>query len=361
MLKLRNTRSYGLSCGALHLAVLAGLLTTEVSGQLSSSSTDMALQQRLATVVKTHDGGVTLYAKQLQSQQTVELDASRPVQTASVIKLAILYEAMEQVRSGKTHWEDKIVLKAGDAVSGSGLLQFLDTPTTLTLKDILTMMIVVSDNTATNLAIDRLGLDAVDDRLVQLGLRNTHLYKKIGKPATTPMPADQTRFGLGKTTAQEMEMLMERIALCQLDPVSPVSQPASLTERDAATCDVALTMLRNQVYREMIPRYLDSLDSTETGVGIANKTGSLDAVRNDVAIISGKSGPIVLSIFTYGNADHGWTVDNAAEVLIAKLAKEIVTTWSPEGLDSKALLPGMGIVPLSRESSTAEHAVPSKR
>ena len=350
-----------MSWSALRLVVLAGLLTKTVSGQLSSNSTDMALQQRLAAMVKTHDGGVTLYAKQLRSQQTVELDASKPVQTASVIKLAILYEAMEQIRAGKSRWDDKIVLKTGDAVSGSGVLQFLDSPTTLSLKDILTMMVVVSDNTATNLAIDHLGLGAVDDRLVQLGLPNTYLYKKIGKPSAAPMPADQTRFGLGKTTAQEMEMLMERIALCQLDPVSSASHPAPLAEKDAAICDVALTMLRNQFYREMIPRYLDSLDPTETGVGVANKTGSLDAVRDDVAIISGKNGPIVLSIFTYNNADHGWTVDNSAELLIAKLAKEIVKTWSPEGLDSKTLLPGMAIVPLSHESGTAEPAGPSKR
>ena len=65
---------------------------------------------------------------------------------------------MEQVREGRLHWGDHLELKDGDAVRGSGLLQFFDTPLALTVKDVLTLMIVVSDNTATNLAIERLGL-----------------------------------------------------------------------------------------------------------------------------------------------------------------------------------------------------------
>jgi beta-lactamase class A len=102
-------------------------------------------------------------------------------------------------------------------------------------------------------------------------------------------------------------------------------------------------MLKNQFYRETIPRFLETVDTSETGTAIASKTGSLDAVRNDVAIVMGKSGPMVLSIFTYGNRDHGWTVDNEAEVSIAKLAKVIVDTWSPTGLDGKNLIPGLGL------------------
>jgi beta-lactamase class A len=102
-------------------------------------------------------------------------------------------------------------------------------------------------------------------------------------------------------------------------------------------------MLKNQFYRETIPRYLETVDTSENGTAIASKTGSLDAVRVDVAIVMGKGGPMVLSIFTYDNQDHGWTVDNEAEVMIAKLAKEIVSAWSPEGIDGKMLVPGLGL------------------
>jgi beta-lactamase class A len=266
------------------------------------------------------------------------MDADKPVQTASVIKLAILFEAMEEVRAGKAHWDEKLTLAKGEGVSGSGVLMFFDTPLTLTLKDALTMMVIVSDNTATNLAIDRFGVDTVNARIAWLGLKDTHLYKKVMKPATGPMPADQPKFGLGKTTAREMAMVMERIGRCELAGPGEAPQPD-----DAAICQVALTMLRNQFYRNTIPRYLEKLDSSETGSGIASKTGSLNAVRNDVAIVAGKSGPMVISIFTYENDDKSWTADNQAEMMIARLAKEIVEAWSPQGLDGKTLIPGLGL------------------
>jgi beta-lactamase class A len=299
---------------------------------------DQSLQQKLAALAATHKGHVTLYATQLNTGKTVALDADRPIQTASVIKLAILYEAMEQVREGKAHWEEKLTLAKGDGVNGSGVLTFFDTPLTLTLKDVLTMMVIVSDNTATNLAIDRFGVGTINARIAWMGLNSTHLYKKIGKPATESMPADQPKFGLGKTTAHEMETVMERIGRCELGKPGEPAQPG-----DTAICQTALTMLRNQFYRNTIPRYLEKLDSSETGSGIASKTGSLNAVRNDVAIVAGKSGPIVISIFTDGNQDQSWTADNEAEIIIARLAKEIVEAWSPEGLDGRILVPGLGL------------------
>jgi beta-lactamase class A len=176
-----------------------------------------------------------------------------------------------------------------------------------------------------------------------MGLKNTHLYKKIGKPATEPMPADQPKYGLGKTTPREMAEVMERIGRCELDPPGAPGKPIS--EKDAAICGVAMKMLRNQFYRDTIPRYLEKLDATESGSGTASKTGSLNAVRNDVAIVAGKSGPMVLSIFTYDNADTGWTADNEGELTIAKLAKAIVEAWSPQGIDGKVLVPGLGLGP----------------
>ena len=306
-----------------------------------------ALEVQLRSLAAAHHGKVALYATQLNTGKTVALDADTVVQTASVIKLTILFEAMEQVRAGKAHWDDKITLQPGDAVSGSGLLLFLDTPQTLTLKDILTLMVIMSDNTATNLAMDKIGLDAVNARIAWMGLENTHLYKKIGKPATEPMPDDQPKYGLGKTTPREMAEVMERIGLCRMDDPGrlKIASARPLAEKDTEICGVAMKMLRNQFYRDTIPRYLEKLDKTETGSGTASKTGSLNAVRADVAIVAGKTGPMVLSVFTYDNVDTGWTADNEGELTIAKLAKMIVDTWSPEGIDGKTLVPGLGLVP----------------
>jgi beta-lactamase class A len=318
--------------------VLTMVMTLGVPCWAQGTGAEATLEGKLRGIVAEHHGKVALYATQLNTGRVVGIDADAVVQTASVIKLTILFEAMEQVRSGKAHWEDKITLAPGDAVSGSGVLLFLDAPVTLTLKDVLTMMVIMSDNTATNLAIDKIGLDAVNARIAWMGLKDTHLYKKIGKPAEGPMPADQPKFGLGKTTPREMARVMERIGRCQLDQTS-----GPISEKDVAICGVAIKMLRNQFYRDTIPRYLEKLDATETGSGTASKTGSLNAVRVDVAIVAGKTGPMVLSIFTYDNKDTGWTADNEGEVTIAKLSKVIVDAWSPDGIDGKTLVPGLGL------------------
>ena len=338
--------------GFVALLSLTGILGTPLAAQRPNATAnsdkvaDVKLQQQLAALAAAHHGRVAVYAKQWKTGRAVAIDADLPVPTASVIKLAILFEAMEQVRAGKARWDEKITLPKGDAVGGSGVLTFFDAPLTLTLKDVLTMMVIVSDNTAANLAIDRLGLDAVNARIAWMGLKDTHLYRKVMKPPSGPMPEDQPKFGLGKTTAREMATVMERIGRCQLGAPGEAQQAG-----DAAICQVALTMLRNQFYRDTIPRYLEKLDATEDGSGTASKTGSLNAVRNDVAIVAGKDGPMVISIFTYENQDHGWTADNEGELTIGKMAKAIVDAWSPGGLDGKILVPGLG---LERESHKPE-------
>jgi beta-lactamase class A len=295
-----------------------------------------SLGEQVRAIATAHHGDIGLFAENLKTHETVAISPDTPVQTASVIKLAILYEALEQVRSGTARFDDKITLTKADQVPGSGVLLFFDAPLTLTLKDVLTMMIVMSDNSATNLVIDHLGLENIDARIAKLGLKDTYLYKKIFTPAPagTVMPADQKRFGLGKTTAHEMATLMTKIARCEL------AEPGNPTRADdAALCEVALKMLRVQFYRNAIPRYLDGMPGA-TSDSIANKTGSLDAVRNDVAAISTKNGMVIISAFTFNNKDHSWGAEQEGELTIAKLARAIIRGWSPDGLAAWPGMPG---------------------
>ena len=332
-------------------ACLVAMVIGVSSHASAQQNGDAAMYTKLNTMIQQHQGKVALYARQLNSSHEIAINADEPVQTASIIKLAILYNAMVDVREGKASWDEKLTLKPGEPVGGSGMLHFFDTPLTVTLKDVLTMMVIVSDNTATNMAIDRFGVDAVNARIESLGLKNTHLYKKVMVPATGPLPADYAKFGLGKTTPREMAEIIEQIGECHLRRAGSADTTtvgrtatgltgwAPMDDKDKAVCDVALTMLKDQFYRETIPRYLpNGGDQT-----VASKTGSLNAVRNDVALVAGKSGPMVISIFTYDNQDQSWTVDNSAEMLIAKLAKVIVDGWSPAGLDAKEMVPGLGL------------------
>jgi beta-lactamase class A len=300
--------------------LLLGTLFTFVC---SAAAPGDALQQQAQEIAAHHKGGLTLYAEDLKTGRTVAIEPDRKVATASVIKLCILFDALEQIRAGKVHFEDRLTLKKEDQVPGSGVLLFFDTPAEVTLKDALRMMIIMSDNTATNLVIDHLGFANIDHRIESLGLRDTYLFNKVFAHSALPLPperlADHKTFGLGETTAREMASVMKRIATC---------------EAGDALCKEALTMLGDQFYRDCIPRFLDGWNAPGTGDGVAvgNKSGSLDEVRNDVAIVAAKRGPIVISAFTFDNQDHSWQADNEAELTIAKLAKAIVTAWSPEGL-----------------------------
>ncbi len=289
---------------------------------------DPTLTAQLQSIASAHHGSVALFAENLATHQTVALAPDNPVQTASVIKLAILYEALEQIRSGKASFADSITFTPSADAPGSGLLHLLDAPLTLTFKDVLTLMIVMSDNVAANLAIDHLGLPNIDARIVTLGLKDTWLYKKVFTPVPpgTVLPPDFKRFGLGKTTAREMAALMSRFVRCDLAPAGTLPLPG-----DPALCDAALHMLHVQFYRSAIPRYLDTMPGA-TGNSIANKTGSLDAVRNDVAAVSTRHGTVVISCFTWDNKDRSWGAEHEAEITIARLARAIILAWSPDGL-----------------------------
>jgi beta-lactamase class A len=305
------------------------LASAVLSAAAQPSPGDQALDARLQQIANAHQGRVTVFARNLKTGQTASLAPDEPVQTASVIKLAILLDAAEQIRSNRASLDEKLVLTHANQVAGSGVLGILDTPLPLTLRDTLTLMVVLSDNTATNLAIDRLGLAHIDATIQAAGLKDTWLYKKVYVPATGPMPPDQPRFGLGKTTAREMASLMERLVSCRLSLGGASPMPG-----DGKLCGAILHMLRNQQDRDSLPRYLETLDTSESGSAIANKTGALNAVRNDVALIATKSGPVIIAAFTQDNADRRWTGDNEAEMTLGKVAQAIVTAWSPAGLDA---------------------------
>lgn len=283
------------------------------------------LQKKIEALAASYQGHVALYAKNLTTGETVSLDPERPVQTASVIKLPLMLQAFEQVKAGRLKLSAPVVLAKGNQVPGSGILNLMDPGLTLSLKDTITLMMTLSDNTATNMVIDVVGLPPTNEMLARMGLHNTYFYKKVFKPAEGPMPPDQKQFGLGKTTAEEMAKVMESIYRCDMG--------------DRGLCLQMITIMRNQQYRDMLPRYLERADASEDLSAIADKIGALDDVRNDVALVYTQRGPVIISIFTYDNADKSWTPENRAEILIGRLAQVIANTWSPEGLAAKVTEP----------------------
>ena len=288
---------------------------------LASTASASGLQKKIEDMAAADHGHVALYAKNLTTGATVSLDASRPVQTASVIKMPLMLQAFEQVQAGKLKLTQPVVLTKENQVQGSGILNILDPGLTMTLKDAITLMMTLSDNTATNMVIDTVGLAPTNEMLARMGLHNTYFYKKVFLPPEGPMPPDQKQFGLGKTTAEEMARVLESVYRCDMG--------------NRELCLEMITIMRNQQDHDMAPRYLVTPPGSEALSAVADKVGALDDVRNDVALVYTQRGPVIISIFTYGNQDQSWTPDNQAEILIGRLAQAIVNAWSPEGLAAK--------------------------
>jgi beta-lactamase class A len=309
---------------------------------LASTGSAANLQKQLNRMAAHFHGKVTLYAINMKTGDTVAIDADQPVQTASVIKLPIMVETFAEVAAGQRGLEGKLVLTKDNQVPGSGILAQLQPGLQVTLYDAVVLMMDLSDNTATNMVINHIGIPAVNARIKAMGLKDTYLYKKVFKPAEGPMPPDQAKFGLGKTTAREMADVMESIEGCATGAKPPAHAPANWNGvNDPERCRQMIEIMRNQQQnRNMIPHYLETIDTSDQGSAIADKVGELDDVRADVAVVYSKAGPIVISAFTYDNKDQTWTAENEAELLIARMAKLIVNTWSPAGLEPPKGAPG---------------------
>jgi beta-lactamase class A len=308
-----------LSAAILAFVMLApGIARAQQSGTRSDERRDETMQHLMDHLAAHHHGKVSLYATALRTGQTVAIDPDRPVNTASVIKVAIMLEAMYQVKEGRVSFNDDLTLRKEDQVSGSGVLLLYHTPATVNFETAIVLMITQSDNTATNLVLAHVGRERVNARLRSLGFALTTSIRPIGHSEQGDQSPELKPFGIGRTTAREMAGILEAIERCDLG--------------DKVLCARMVDIMEHQFWRNGIPHYLEDADTTEVASHIANKTGSLDRVRNDVGVVYTKDGPIVVSVFTYDNEDQSWTPENEAELLIARMAKTIVGGWAPHGL-----------------------------
>lgn len=273
------------------------------------------LESRLQQIISGFKGNVAFAAKNLHTGEVVGINSDEKVQTASVIKLPILVETFFQVKEGRAQWEDLILLDQASKVQGSGILQDLSGGLILTLRDAATLMIVLSDNTATNLLIDRVGIDSVNSRMKKLGLENTRLFKKVFLPPEKPSE-EQKKFGLGMTTPTEMLRLLDMLFRGELV--------------DKESSEAMISILKKQRDTDQIPRHITYNESGENreGILVANKTGALERVRNDVGLVFSKKGMCAFAIFTWNSTDTRWTADNAATLTVAQLSKALYDYFS---------------------------------
>ena len=147
---------------------------------LSVSASGQSLDDQVKNLVTSFKGKVNLFAKNLDTGETYGLNPDERVRTASTIKIAVMIEAFARVAEGKAKWTDEVILTKEKKVSGSGILGELSDGLKLTLRDAVNLMMILSDNTATNLVLDVLTTDAVNARMESLGFKQIKIMRKVG-------------------------------------------------------------------------------------------------------------------------------------------------------------------------------------
>ena len=292
---------------------IAGVLVAFVStlqGVQAQTSAAPSLDARVRAEIAPFKGKVSLFAKNLDTGETYSFSGDERVRTASTIKIAVMIEAFTRVAEGRAKWPDELVLTKAARYGGSGVLPELADGLRLTLRDCVNLMMVVSDNTATNMVLDYLTTDAVNSRMNSLGFKDTRIMRRIGgggesKEGKEP---DNKRFGLGATTPHEMVRILEK-----LDAGEIVNK--------AASKEMINLMKREQV-RFAIAR-------TIPDVPMASKYGALDALRSCVAIVYSKHGKIAMAITVDDMPEVNWSVDNLGYLLMSRLSMILL-----EGLKS---------------------------
>ena len=294
--------------------VVDGLRTVPLhaSAQAPMPTPLQHLQASIERTTRSINATWGIYVKSLQTGEEVALDADRQMETMSTIKIPLMVEAFEQIKAGKFKLTDTYTFVAKDSQPGTGTIQRLDPGAVMTVKDLLTMMIIVSDNTATEVLYRMVGgPDAVNARMDVLGLRQTRAMNVPSRwfPALRAAPTTEQfyrdgKYPFGLSTPREMGRLLEMM------------ERGTLV--DKASSDLMLSIMRGQLYRTRIPRYL-------TGYAIPHKTGDfLPYVGDDVGMLEAPGQTIILSVFTGNHFGSGELLENA----IGLVAKEVADYFS---------------------------------
>lgn len=266
---------------------------------IAATAQPVRLQQNVERITRSVNAQWGIYVKVLDTGEEIAINADKQMDTMSTIKIPLMIEAFRQIEAGKLSLTERVELTEAMKRPGTGILRSLDTGATITLKDTLMLMNIVSDNTATDFVFDKVGgVEPVNALMTSYGLKFTR--------ATTPSsgwfaalraaasPADFHREGkhaYGLSSAREMGVLLEKIATGQA-----VSKASS---------DAMLTMLRGQVYSSRLPKYV-------TGFRVAHKTGDfLPYIGNDVGIFESEKRNIVVCVFTAGHYGVGAQLEDA--------------------------------------------------
>jgi D-alanyl-D-alanine carboxypeptidase (penicillin-binding protein 5/6) len=261
-------------------------------------------------LIERHKGHVAVAVKHLDSGAFYGYREQAVMPTASLIKFPVMVAAYQAAAEGRLDLDTLVTLKEDDRVPGSGILTSHFSPgTRLSLRDAVRLMIVYSDNTATNLVLDALGIEATARLMEHMEMPNTRIHAKVFRRETSVDPNRSRQYGLGSTTALETLTLYERLHREEL-----VSAEASRRMLDH---------LRHCEDDRKLKRDLPD------GTKIAHKSGATSRIRCDAGLIESPGGTLVVCVLTGENEDRSWSDSNQAERLCGAIAKVAYEHFNP--------------------------------
>jgi beta-lactamase class A len=264
------------------------------------------LQANIERITKSVNAKWGIYIKCLETGEEIAINADEQMDTMSVIKIPLMVEAFRQIEAGKFALTDRVTLKDADKRPGTGIMRSLDGGASMTIKDVITLMNIVSDNTATDIMFEKVGgIEAVNKLMDGYGyksIRATRLCADWFKALRAAASAEQfhrdgkTPYGLA--SVREMGKLLEKIK--KGEAVNPKAS------------EQMLEIMRGQVYSSRLPKYV-------TGFRVPHKTGDfLPFIGNDVGILESPNRNVVICVFTANHFGIGANLEDA----IARIAEQ---------------------------------------
>jgi len=283
------------------LALLPALYLTFVGADPAPPT----LEARLAPLIKAHKGKVAVAVKHLDTGVSYYHNADAVMPAADLIEVAVMIEVYFQADESKLNLTDPLTLREDDKVHGSGILSvYFSEGAQFPVRDAVRLMMAVSDNTATNLLLDKIGIANVNTRMKAWGFPETRLNAKVGRTGTTSVDPERSRlYGLGSTTAREMAALFELLQ--------------TGTRARPAIKQSLLGHLKNNRDPDKFTRLLPP------GTMVAHKDGSGGSIRTDAGIIETPAGLAVVCVLTTDNEDRRPVPDNAGNLLCARVARAV--------------------------------------
>ena len=291
--------------------------TSAATGGAFQRADTAALHRTLDSLAAAHHGVLGYTVHDIDTGERLERRGDETFSTASLIKVAVLVTVYDLVEKGQLGLDDPLTVLKIDKVPGSGSLQFMHDNAVITVHDAAWLMSTISDNTATNLLLDRIIIRRVWEKMEQLGLMHTKVHSKSFLRIASVAMDSSVKYGLGVTTPNEMARLFALLAMGKA--VSP--------RADSSMLDI----LAHNEDDSKLQRFVG-------GLRVPHKTGDTDQVRTECALFPLQS-RVVACVLTKENVDQRYMLDNEAQTTMARMGDAISRAWPRRPIPAAATAP----------------------